>query len=147
MTINNAIGRTKCNVRRTFNPRCTPSNVCCTYSGQQYSMNREKQKNASSSLGIVYRNGAANTFIPCTYVNVNEGPPIPLPPPAPPPKPEAIPNDSARSCRSRSRQTNASRRRTSMSSRTRSLNPRSVASVRKVSFRIFSLNSHGPRLT
>jgi len=32
-------------------------------------MNLAKQKKASTSDGMVYRNGAAKTFIPCTYVN------------------------------------------------------------------------------
>lgn len=34
-------------------------------------MNLAKQKNASSSEGSVYRNGAARTFIPCTYVKLS----------------------------------------------------------------------------
>lgn len=56
-------------VDRTFRPRWTPSSVGCTYRGQDSSINFEKQKKASTSEGIVYRNGAASTFIPCTYVN------------------------------------------------------------------------------
>lgn len=56
-------------IARTFRPRWTPSSVGWTYSGQHSSINFEKQKNASSSDGMVYKNGAASTFIPWTYVN------------------------------------------------------------------------------
>lgn len=52
----------------TLRPRCTPSSVGWTYSGQHSSMNLAKQKKASNSEGMVYRNGAASTFIPWTYV-------------------------------------------------------------------------------
>ena len=52
----------------TLRPRCTPSRVGWTYNGQHSSMNFAKQKKASNSEGMVYRNGAANTFIPWTYV-------------------------------------------------------------------------------
>lgn len=49
---------------QTLRPLCTPSSVGCTYRGHDSSINLAKQKNASSSEGIVYRNGAASTFIP-----------------------------------------------------------------------------------
>lgn len=69
VAIGNLARRQRNHENVTLRPRCTPSSVGWTYSGQHSSMNLAKQKKASSSEGMVYRNGAASTFIPWTYVN------------------------------------------------------------------------------